>query len=335
MSSVRSITSISTPLLKDSVCKLPFEEWLPRRKSHLGRPDYQPIGLFKAYLLKVRENFQYDTTLEEKLYDNETFRAFCGFTPQNIPAHDTFSSFFRKLTPSRLNTIFLQLDRELTALGVFDHDELALDATDILSNSRNRHNLDPEAGWGHKSDGELFHGYWAVFAAGTVSEMPRAVRVGAADSHQSLVAQDIFRQLRSQDLRGATLLVADSAYDDKKTYHSCIELELVPLISYNPRRSHSSTFETLKPSNWRKRSLGAERIRLRRQYYHLRQSVEHYQSTFKEILKGRAVPVRGLTKVTSYLLVGTILSQLYALINWEGRSGQKSHYHFPLDHFFS
>jgi len=28
------------------------------------------------------------------------------------------------------------------------------------------------------------------------------------------------------------------------------------------------------------------------QYYHLRQSVEHYQSTFKEILKGRSIPVQ-------------------------------------------
>jgi len=333
MSSARSIVSITTPLLKDSVYNLPFEGWLPRRKSRLGRPDYQPIRLFKAYLLKIRDHFQYDTTLVEKLHDNETYRDFCGFSQDNIPSHDTFSTFFQKLTPVRLNTVFLKLDHELTQLGVFDRDELALDATDILSNSRNRHHPDPEAGWGHKSDGERFHGYWTVFVAGTVSEIPRAVQVIPADTHQSLAAQQIFTQLKHQDLRGATLLVADSAYDDKKTYHGCIDLELVPLISYNHRRSKIKTFDALKPSNWRKRSLGEEGILLRTQYYHLRQSVEHYQSTFKEILKGRSVPVRGLVKVTQYLLVGTILSQLYAIINWSKRTGYQPRYKVTLDQF--
>jgi transposase len=334
MSSARSITSISTPLLKDSVSNLPFEEWLPRRKSRLGRPDYQPIRLFKAYLLKIRENFQYDTTLVDKLRDNNMFREFCGFTPQNIPSHDTFSAFFQKLTPVRLNTIFLKLDQELTDLGVFIQDELALDATDILSNSRNRHHLDPEAGWGYKTDGERFHGYWAVFVTGTSSEIPRAVKVIPADTHQSRAAQQIFVQLKRQDLCGATLLVADSAYDDKKTYQRCIDLNLVPLISYNPRKSKRNTFAALKASNWRKVSLSAEGVQLRSQYYHLRQSVEHYQSTFKEILKGRSVPVRGLVKVTQYILVGTILSQLYALINQTHKTSCQSHYRLTLDQFF-
>lgn len=63
-------------------------------------------------------------------------------------------------------------------------------------------------------------------------------------------------------------------------------------------------------------------------------SVERYQSTFKTILNGRAVPVRGLVKVTSYVLVVAILSQLYALINWAHQTGQTRRYQRTLEEFF-
>lgn len=334
MASVRSTVTISTPLLKDCVSRLPFIQWLPKRKSRFGRPAWHKVRLLKSYLLKIREHILEDTVLVRKLKDNETFRYFCDFKKNDIPSHDTFSRFFRQMTPQRLNNIFLKLDRELVTLGVFDRDELALDATDILSNSRNCHNPDSEAGYGHKTDGECFHGYWVVFVAGTRSEIPRAVRVTAADVHQSMTAQRLFQQLHQQDLRGATIFVADSVCDDRKSYTSSIGLELVPLISYNPRKSKYKTFKDLPPSNWRKRALGEEGIRIRRQYYPLRMSVERYQSTFKAILNGRAVPVRGLVKVSSYVLVVAILGQLYALINWAHQTGRTRRYQRTLEEFF-
>ena len=333
MASVRSTVTISTSLLKDCVSQLPFAQWLPKRKSRLGRPAWNKVSLLKAYLLKIRENIPEDTVLAQKLDDNETFREFCGFTVDHIPSHDTFSLFFQVMTPRRLNNIFLRIDRELATLGVFDQDELAYDATDILSNSRNRHNLDPEAGWGHKTDGEDFHGYWVLSMVGTRSEIPRAIGVTAADVHQSMTVQGLFNQLYTQDLRGASIFIADSVCDDKKSYASSIELGLVPLIAYNPRNSKYKTFDELPPKNWRKIALGEEGLYLRRQHYRLRMSAERYQSTFKTILNGRAVPVRGLVKVTSYVLVVAILSQLYALINWDQQTGHKPCYYRTLDEF--
>jgi len=157
MASVRSTVNISTPLLKDCISQLPFNQWLPKRKSRLDRPAWNKVKLLKAYLLKVRENITEDTRLAHKLQDNETFRDYCGFTPNHIPSHDVFSAFFWIMTPRRLNNIFFRLDRELARLGVFDQDELAHDATEILLNDRNRHNPDPEAEYGHKTDGERFH----------------------------------------------------------------------------------------------------------------------------------------------------------------------------------
>jgi hypothetical protein len=211
---------------------------------------------------------------------------------------------------------------------------LAIDATDILSNGRNIHNLDPEAGWGHKVGGERFHGYWVVFVTGSESEMLRAVRVTPADVHQSMTAQKLFDDLEHRDLCGATLLTADSTYDDRKSYHRCIELGIVPLIVYNPRNSKIKTFTQLKPSNWRKRCLGHEGIELYQQYYSKRGSVERYNSTFKEILSGRIVSVRGLNKVTRHLLLVCILSQLYGIINHPIKSQQQLTIHFTLDDYF-
>jgi len=55
-----------------------------------------------------------------------------------------------------MESIFSHLDSLLAAVDVFDRDDLVIDATEVLSNSRNKHNPDPEAVYGYKSDKERF-----------------------------------------------------------------------------------------------------------------------------------------------------------------------------------
>ncbi len=315
IATIRSTTTVSLPLLKDCVLNLKLNRWLPQRKSRFGRTGFSSISLFLALLLKIREHIQYDTALVRKLDENVTYRHFCGFWKDHIPSHDTFSRFNRKLTPRRLQTIVQKIDDYLVKEGAFQKDELSLDATDILSNGRNQHNLDPEAGFGYKSDKERFHGYWVQFVTGSRSEMIRAVQVSPANVHQSMTAQRLFDDLESRDLCNATLLTSDSACDDKKSYHRCVQLQLIPLIDYNPKKSKIKHFFNLPPTNWRKRCLDTEGVRLRQKYYYQRMAVERYNSSFKEILQGRTVPVRGLRKVTKYVLLTCILSQLYGVWN--------------------
>lgn len=333
MASVRSTSTVSLKLLTDCVLKVPLQQWLPRRRSQRGRPGYTSKSLFLAYILKLRENIPHDTKLAQRLRENDTYRIFCGFNRGKTPSHDTLSRFNRRMTDKRLKNILNKLDNLLTKEGVFDQDELAIDATDILSNSRNRHNPDSEAGFGYKSDGERFHGYWTVYVAGTTSEMVRAVEVTPANGHQSMTAQKLFNQLKQQDLRNATLFLADAAYDDKKTYSRAITSGLVPIITYNPKKARIKSFEKLKSNNWRKRSLGSQGTQLRRKYYYLRSAVERYQSSIKDLLHGRGVPVRGLLKVKKHVYGITILTQLYALINWSFKKGLRSSYQLTLDIF--
>lgn len=182
--------------------------------------------------------------------ENETYRKFFGLNKGKVPSHDTVSRFNRNLTNKRLKTIFRKLDDLLTGDRVFDQDELTNDVTDILSNPCNKHNSDLDAGYSHKSDGECFYGFWLVYVTSTTSEIVRAVEVTPTYVHQSNTAHKSFRQLKSQDLQNATLFVADSAYDDKKTYDKSIDLKLAPLIAYNPRRSKIKLFDRLKATNW-------------------------------------------------------------------------------------
>jgi transposase len=316
MSSFRSITGVSLSLLKDCVQSLPLKLWLPRRKSRVGRPPYSRVSLFLAYLVKIKENIPYDTALARELKDKDCLREFCGFKKDSIPSHDTFSRFFKLLTKELLLKIFSKVDTKLAELEVFDRDDFALDATDLITNPRNRHNPDPDAGYGYKTDGERFHGYWAVFVTGTQSEVVRSVEVIPANIHQSHAGVVVLQRLEKQDLRFASVLLADSAYDDRKTYHSCITLGLVPCIAYNRKRSRTMTFDDLPQRNWRKRSIGREGIRIREENYTKRGAVERYNSTFKELLNGRSLPVRGLEKACKYVLLVCILSQIYALANW-------------------
>ena len=135
--SVRSITLVSLKLLKDSVSRINLAAWLPKRKSRKGRSSYSTTSMFLAYLLKIRQFIEFDTRLVKDLHEHESYQRFCGYNHTDIPSHDTFSRFFRKLTPKLLQRIFLKIDRQLAALGIFDDDELASDATDMLSNQRN------------------------------------------------------------------------------------------------------------------------------------------------------------------------------------------------------
>lgn len=313
METVRSLSDISLTELKAVVLNATLSPLLPPRKSRLGRRGYDKLSLFLTYILWLRERMLHITELARQLKENQTFREFCGFKEGQVPSHDTLSRFFRALTPIRKKRIFYCLDNLLARIGVFDADDLALDATDILSNSRNRHNLDPEAGWGHKSDGERFHGYWGLFLVGTKSEMIRDVAVTPANVHQSTTALGIIRRLTPVRQRNALLFLADAALDDKKSYAALIEHAMVPLISYNPRNAKIKTFLKLSPKNWRHRALGVEGIQLWTNHKQERGSVERYNSTFKYLNGGRSIPVRGLCKVTGYIFGMAILTQLSSL----------------------
>lgn len=79
--------------------------------------------------------------------------------------------------------------------------------------------------------------------------MLRTFEVVPANVHQSRAAQILFDRLTTQDLCGATVFSTDAAYDAKRTYHRCVDLGLVSLIAYSPKRAKIKKFEQLKPSN--------------------------------------------------------------------------------------
>ena len=114
--SVRSITLVSLKLLKDSVSRINLAGWLPKRKSRKGRPSYSSVSMFLAYLLKVRQFIEFDTRLAKDLHEHESYQRFCGYNVTDILSHDTFSSFFRKLTPRLLQRIFLMIDHQETSI---------------------------------------------------------------------------------------------------------------------------------------------------------------------------------------------------------------------------
>lgn len=67
MRTIRLIATISLEVLKVYVSRLPWEQWLPKRKSGRGRKGYSYKSLFLAYLLKLRELIPSDAQLARKL----------------------------------------------------------------------------------------------------------------------------------------------------------------------------------------------------------------------------------------------------------------------------
>ena len=62
--------------------------------------EHTRIIKIQCFLIKIRENYPYNTTLARKLRENKTYHEFCGFRKAKVPSHDTISRFNRKLTPN-------------------------------------------------------------------------------------------------------------------------------------------------------------------------------------------------------------------------------------------
>jgi len=73
------------------------------------------------------------------------------------------------------------------------------------------------------------------------------------------------------------------------------------LFIYKLKKSIITSFDWLRPSYWRKKSLGSEKVQLRQKCYYLRSTVECYQSFIKELLNELNVLVHGLLKVKKHL----------------------------------
>ena len=178
------VTSILSKLDLDNIEK-PISQ--PYHQTGPGRPPRNPLGIFKALIVKQLRCIPSDRELYRRLWNDEALREICDIDEYEKPYHPSQLTRFRnRVGPERLEDIMNILIRELVEGGIIKGETVAMDATFIKAWSRrdqadDSHGYsDPESRVGR--DGKTYDlGYKAHLAVDVDSDMPVAMVVASAN----------------------------------------------------------------------------------------------------------------------------------------------------------
>jgi transposase len=111
-----------------------------------GRPQKNPLGLFKAHLVRRLKHIPSDRVLVRQMWKDPRLKRICDIEADEPPYGIAVLSRFRsKVGPERLSRIVDQTVKVLVKKGRIKGEALALDSTFIKAYSRR--NLDNRTGY--------------------------------------------------------------------------------------------------------------------------------------------------------------------------------------------
>ena len=234
------VTSILSKLNLDHIEKTINQ---PYHQTGAGRPPRNPLGIFKALMIKQLRRIPSDRELYRRLWNDEALREICDIEEKEKPYHPSQLTRFRnKVGPERLTNIMNSLIMELMEGGIIKGETVALDATFIKAWSRrdpadDSHGYsDPESRVGR--DGKTYDlGYKAHLAVDADSDMPVAVVVASANENEKKHTEELLEKA-SRIVDGFRVVVADSQYSSKRVRDIIVEHGAESVIPYpsNHRR---------------------------------------------------------------------------------------------------
>lgn len=230
-------------------------DWIPiveifgkTRFSHRGRKkDFNPVNLFRAFILKSYLLVDDNTILTKRLQENKSYLEFCGLG--KVPSHDTLSKFERKFS-HKFTDIFNFLDDILEKSEAFDNDDMSFDGTDIpvpMKTKQSPHRYH----FGAKSDKKKFHGFWLMILASIKHQIARRFLVGYAREGQINLAKELFSQNQIDESKNNIFIIMDGIFDFREMHEIIILVQhKIPLIGYNKRRSGIEKRIDLPSTDW-------------------------------------------------------------------------------------
>ncbi len=303
------VTSILSKLNLDKI-----EETIkqPYHQTGAGRPPRNPLGIFKALMIKQLRHIPSDRELYRRLWNDETLREICDIEEKEKPYHPSQLTRFRnKVGPARLTKIMNSLIRELVEGDIIKGETLALDATFIKAWSRrdpadDSHGYsDPESRVGR--DGKTYDlGYKVHLAVDADSDMPVAAVVASANENEKKHTEELLEKA-SLVVDGFRVVVADSQYSSRRVRDSVLEFGAEPVIPYpsNHRRGES----VLRVDRFFRTSGSAVEKRV---YEVGRASVERVNSRL-EFVGLECLKFRGLRNVLVHVLLCIVVMLLVAV----------------------
>src|SRR3989338_6377795 len=228
---------------------LPISEILGKtRFSRRGRKrDFNPVNLFRAFILKSYLLIDDNTTLRDRLQENQSYLEFCGF--QKIPSHDILSKFEKRFS-HKFVEVFTFLDDILEKSGAFENDDMSFDGTDIPVPMKNKQSA-RRYHFGAKSNKKKFHGFWLMILASTKHQITRRFLAGYAREGQINLAKELFKEKQIDESRNNLFIIMDGIFDFREMHEIIIFVQhKIPLIGYNKRGSGIEERIDLPPTDW-------------------------------------------------------------------------------------
>jgi len=288
--------------------------WEPYHEEGPGRPPRNPMGIFKALMVKRLWRMPSDRELYRRLWDDPMLREICDIEDREKPYHPSQITRFRSnVGPERLDGIVDELVGELVEGGVIDGETVAMDATFIEAYSRRdphddrRGYSDPDARVGR--DGRSYDlGYRAHISDDADSDLPVAFIVAPANENEKKHAPDLLDKTVEATRGRARTVVADPQYSSRRFREKAAGCGVEAVIPY-PRNQRRG--EDVLRVDRRFRAHGPEHeVRV---YGPARSSIERVNSRLEELVCLNEHRLRGLRNVTVHVALCIIAMLLVAV----------------------
>lgn len=281
-----------------------------------GRPPRNPLGVFKAYIVKHLLGIRTLRELERRLWSDERLRTICDLEPEE-PAYgrSVLSRFPKRVGSGRLQRILSDMRRRLIELGVVKGETAAMDGSFIKAHSSINMKTrlpvsDKDARVGKSSHGYGL-GYTLHLTVDTKSELPITYTVTPANVRETRVARSILYRAKRTLGHSIRSLVADRGYSSDPLRAYARSLRIEPIIPYTNKQRKGlkgvlRIDKQLKPH-------GPTRLK---RIYRKRSSIERVFSRLEElgIDKPKVRRIRNVTMHVQLCLI-TMLLNASATIN--------------------
>jgi transposase len=265
-------------------------------KGSVGRPPRDPLGIFKAHLLRRLRHVPSDRVLARQLSKDSRLRRICNIQKNQRPYGIAVLSRFRsRVGPERLMRIVDHVVDVLVRKGRVKGETLALDSTFIRAHSRrsldNRTGYsDPESRVGRAVKTRDL-GYRLHLAVDAKSEMPLAMTVAPANENEKKHSVKLFEKASCHVK--PKRLVADPQYSSQSLRDAAAKQGTLPVIPY-PKNQMKGVKGILRIDR-RFKSHGPQQLR---RIYRKRVAVERVFSRLKNLAGLAQHNLRGLAKIT-------------------------------------
>ena len=287
-----------------------------------GRPQRNPLGIFKARIVKRVKHIPSDRMLVRQMWKDPRLRKICDIETDQPPYGIAVLSRFRtKVGPERLSRVVDQTVDRLVKSGRIKGESLALDSTFIKAYSRR--NLDNRTGYSDPESrvGRAVKakdlGYRLHLAVDVKSELPVAMIVVSANENEKKHSISLFK--KASEYVKPKKLLADSQYSANNLRETALESGALPVIPY-PKKQFKGVRGILRIDR-KFRSHGPEKFKVA---YRKRVAIERVFSRLKNLASLSQHSLRGLDKITFHSQICVLIMLLTAEAAVNTHNNEKS-----------